>query len=203
MEAVFAWISHYGYAAVFSLLVLGIVGLPVPDETLLVFSGYLIFKGRLHPVWAFLAAFAGSACGISLSYLIGRTLGYRAVSRYGKYLHITEERLERVHGWFQKIGDWFLAIGYFIPGVRHVTALVAGTSKLEYKIFAAFAYSGAAVWVAAFLSLGYFVGEDWQAALALAHRYLLEFALGVAALAALGWWIYKRRSDKRVSSDRR
>lgn len=193
METVFRWVSNYGYAGLFGLLILGIVGLPVPDETLLVFSGYLIFKGRLHPLGAFLAAFSGSACGISVSYLIGRTLGYHAVLRYGKYVHITPERLDRAHAWFERVGDWLLFIGYFIPGVRHVTALVAGTSELEYQKFARFAYCGAAVWVAVFLSVGYFVGENWQTAVATVHRYLLEFAIGLAVLAACGWWIYRKK----------
>ena len=193
MEAVFAWVSHYGYAGLFSLLVLGIVGVPVPDETLLVFCGYLISKGRLHPLWTFLAGFGGSACGISLSFVIGRTAGYHAVLRWGRYVHITPYRLERVHRWFEKIGDWLLFVGYFIPGVRHFTALIAGTSKLEYRIFALFAYAGAAAWVASFLSLGYFVGEDWQAALALVHKYTLELAVCLAVLAAFGWWIYRKK----------
>jgi membrane protein DedA with SNARE-associated domain len=173
--------------------VLGIVGLPVPDETLLVFSGYLISQGRLHRIWTFVAAFGGSACGISLSYLIGRTVGYEAVTRYGKYLHITPERLERVHHWFQRIGDWLLTFGYFIPGVRHFTALVAGMSGLEYRTFALFAYSGAAIWVATFLSLGYFVGEKWRAALELVHRYTLGFTVILVVLAGIVWWIRKRQ----------
>lgn len=196
MEPVFAWISHYGYAGLFSLLMLGILGLPVPDETLLLFCGFLISQGRLHPAWTFLAGAAGSMCGISLSYLIGRTLGLRAVMRYGKYLRLTHDRLERVHRWFQRIGEWLLAIGYFIPGLRHFTALVAGTSELEYRIFATFAYCGAAVWVATFLSVGYFVGENWQATIALVHRYTLAFAVLLTALAVLGWWIHKRRSQQ-------
>ena len=50
MEAVFGWISTYGYAGIFFALVLGIVGLPIPDETVMVFCGYLISTGRLHPV---------------------------------------------------------------------------------------------------------------------------------------------------------
>jgi membrane protein DedA with SNARE-associated domain len=193
MESLLGWLSHYGYAGLFGLLVLGIVGLPVPDETLLVFSGYLISTGRLHPAPAFLAAFAGSVCGISLSYTIGRTLGHPAVLRYGRWLHITEERLERVHGWFQRVGEWLLMIGYFIPGVRHFTALVAGTSQLEYGIFARFAYAGAAIWVSTFLLLGYFVGEHWRAAMSLVHRYTLAFA-AVLAAAALLVWLIRRRS---------
>ena len=154
METLLAWVSHYGYAGLFGLLILGIVGLPVPDETLLVFSGYLIYKGRLQPGLTFLTAFAGSVCGISLSYVIGRTAGHKVVQRYGRYVRINQERLERVHRWFQKMGEWLLAVGYFIPGVRHFTALAAGISDLEYGRFAVFAYGGAAVWVGAFLTLG-------------------------------------------------
>lgn len=189
MESVFAWLSRYGYGGLFGLLVLGIVGLPIPDETLLVFSGYLISTRRMHFAPAFCAGFAGSACGISISYWIGRTAGHSVLLRYGRYLHITQKRLDRVHQWFQKIGEWLLTFGYFIPGVRHFTAVVAGMSELEYTTFAAFAYPGAAVWVATFLSLGYFVGENWQATMALVQRYTLE-TLVAAILAGFAlWWI--------------
>jgi len=193
MESLLGWLSHYGYAGLFALLVLGIVGLPVPDETLLVFSGYLISQGRLHPLLTFLAGFGGSICGISLSYTIGRTLGHPFVRRYGRYVHLTETRVELVHRWFQRVGNWLLAIGYFIPGVRHFTALIAGMSELEYAAFARFAYAGAAIWVAAFLLLGYFVGEHWREAISLVHRYTLAFAAVLVAVALLVWWIRRRR----------
>lgn len=189
MESVLSWLSHYGYAGLFGLLVLGIVGLPIPDETLLVFSGYLISTGRLHPLLAFLSGFAGSACGISLSYTIGRTLGHPFVMRYGRFFHITEARMDRMHRWFHRVGDWLLTIGYFIPGVRHFTALVAGMSELEYSTFARFAYAGAAIWVATFLFVGYLVGEHWKAAMELVHRYTLLFAAALAMAALAAWWI--------------
>src|ERR1700683_4163713 len=113
------------------LLMLGVVGLPIPDETLLVFSGYLISQHKMSPVPTWLFAIAGSWCGISLSYTIGRTLGLGVVHRFGKFLHITEERLNRVHGWFDRIGHWALFVGYYIAGLRHFTAMVAGISKLR------------------------------------------------------------------------
>ena len=192
METLLSWISQYGYAALFALLVLGIVGLPVPDETLLVFSGYLIYRGRLDPRLTFLAAFAGSSCGISLSYLIGRTLGYEFVHRYGRYVRLTERRIDRVRIWFHRIGDWLLAICYFIPGVRHFAALIAGMSHLEYPTFALFAYSGAAVWVTTFLLLGYFVGESWRAASAAAQQYILIASLFIAIVAGVVWWVLRK-----------
>jgi membrane protein DedA with SNARE-associated domain len=192
MESVLAWVSHYGYAGLFGLLVLGILGLPIPDETLLMFSGYLIYRGRFHPALAFVTGFGGSCCGISLSYTIGRTLGYGFVHRYGRYVRLTEPRINGIKAWFHRIGHWLLTIGYFIPGVRHFTALVAGLSHLEYRTFAVFAYSGAAIWVATFLSIGYFVGEAWQSVSKLTERYALLVAFAGAALAATVWWIRQR-----------
>lgn len=180
MDRIFEWVSTYGYGAIFVLLLLGIVGLPIPDETLLVFSGYLIFKGTLRPVPAFLTALAGSWCGISLSYTIGRGLGKGAVSKYGRHLHLTEERLDKVHGWFNRVGHWALAIGYFIAGLRHLTAIVAGMSKLEFGSFAAYAWSGGAVWVLTFILLGFFLGEQWRSIAELVHR-----DVGYASLALL------------------
>src|SRR5258708_15306133 len=85
-QQVLAWIAQYGYLAIFSLLVLGIVGLPVPDETLLTFTGYLVYQGHLSLPLAFFCAFAGSACGITLSYILGRTFGLTLIHRYGRYL---------------------------------------------------------------------------------------------------------------------
>src|SRR5450759_4322415 len=131
-QQVLAWIAQYGYLAIFSLLVLGIVGLPVPDETLLTFTGYLVFQGALSLPLVFLSGFAGSACGITLSYVLGRTFGLKLIHRYGRYLGITEDRVEKAHAWFRRAGHWSLTFGYFIPGVRHFTAYAAGMSELEY-----------------------------------------------------------------------
>jgi membrane protein DedA with SNARE-associated domain len=192
LNTVLDWLSHYGYAGLFGLLILGIVGLPVPDETLLVFSGYLISRGRLHPALTFAAGFFGSVVGISISYWIGRTLGYRAVLRFGKYIGLTQTRMDRVHRWFEKTGEWLLAFGYFIPGVRHCTALVAGASGLEFRSFAVFAWAGAAVWVASFLTIGYFVGENWQRALALVQRYTLAACLVGIILLLFVIWLHRR-----------
>lgn len=196
MDSILHWVSAYGYFAIFGLLVLGIAGLPVPDETLLVFSGFLVSRGSLNPVGALAAAFCGSACGISVSFTIGRTLGIGVVHRYGRWLHLTEERVNRVHEWFDHLGHWALVAGYFIPGVRHLTAIVAGTSGLEYRRFAVFAYSGAFLWVCTFLSLGYFFGDRWEEAERAVHRNLVTatLAAGAALVAYLIFrWLRNRK----------
>jgi membrane protein DedA with SNARE-associated domain len=193
MESLLAWLVHYGYAGLFALLLLGILGLPIPDETLLVFCGYLIYRGRLRFGPAFLCGFAGSVCGISLSYYLGRRFGSKVVHRYGKYVRLTSEHVHQVNSWFHRIGSWLLTIGYFIPGVRHFTALVAGMSGLDMGTFAAFAYPGAALWVALFLTLGYLFGERWEHTSELVHRYTLIASAVAAVVLALLWCRHKLR----------
>jgi membrane protein DedA with SNARE-associated domain len=187
-SAVLHWVATYGYVAIFSLLVLGIVGLPVPDETLLTTCGFLIYQGHLQLVPAFACALAGSMSGITCSYLIGRTVGWKFLhSRVGRWLRIKDRDIQRVHDWFNRIGHWALMVGYFIPGVRHFTAIVAGTSKLEYRSFAMYAYTGATLWVSTFVFIGYHFGERWRQILSLVERNLklVSVVLGALILAYL------------------
>jgi len=204
MEWITTWIATYGYVAIFFLLMLGIVGLPIPDETIMVYCGFLISKGTLNPVGVAIAAVAGSWCGITVSYFLGRTLGVGVVHRFGKYMHVTDERLEKVNEWFRKAGHWTLFIGYYIAGVRHFTALVAGTSRLNFGTFALYAWSGGLVWVGIFLTLGYYLGEKWQVIADAIHRDLLWASLVLLGLVGIVLLIrWKRRkiaaADKAAS----
>ena len=198
MELVLDWITRYGYPGLFALLMFGIAGLPIPDETLLMFSGYLISQGRLNPIFTFIAGFAGSVSGISLSYAAGRFVGQPVLFRYGRYVGITPAHLDQVRCWYGRTGEWLLTFGYFIPGVRHFTALVAGMSQLGLRIFAIFAYLGAAIWVATFLGIGYIVGENWQKALDLIHRYTTTAVISLAAIIAVAWWIRSKIVKRRA-----
>ena len=196
LETVILWITQYGYIALFFLLMLGIVGLPIPDETLMVFSGALIRNGTFSagPTW--LTAFAGSVCGITLSYVIGRSLGLAVVMRYGKYVHLTPDRLDKVLNWFDRTGHWALFVGYYIAGVRHFSAVIAGTSGLRWPGFALYAYGGAAVWVTTFLALGWFVGDKWEAISQQVHHNLTLISVVVLSLAGVyglyRWWMSRR-----------
>ncbi len=199
LQLILNWVAVYGPPALFVLLMLGIVGLPIPDETLLVFSGYLIYKGTLNPATTWLFAFAGSACGITLSYTIGRTLGMAAITRYGKYLHITEAKVGKIEEFFKGYGHWSLTFGYYIAGVRHFTALVAGISKLEFPIFALFAWGGAAIWATTFLSIGYFLGDKWEMAAENAH-HILKYVAIAAAIGGIGYYFYRRSKSGNLKS---
>jgi len=186
------WVANYGYAAIYVLLMLGIVGLPVPDETLLTLTGYLIFEGSLKIVPSFLCAFAGTVSGITISYSIGRFGGVTLVEKFGSRLRIKPDAVEKVHSWFRRWGHWSLTIGYFVPGIRHVIAIVAGSSRLELKIFSLYAYGGALFWTALFIFAGYYLGEGWKAFPETMTRIALWFA-ALALLGAVTWWVVRKR----------
>jgi len=191
-----AFIYAYGYLGIFLLLMLGIVGLPIPDEWLLTFAGYLIFKGHFQIVPTLAVAVLGSICGISVSYWLGHTLGIFFVRRYGQWFHITEERMSRVRAWFDRTGRWSLLYGYFIPGVRHVAGFVAGTSKLRFPEFALFAYTGAFVWSVSFVAIGYISGKEWAGTTRTIHRYIMLGSVLAAIMVSVYLFYIKKTRRK-------
>lgn len=160
-DALSLWLIHYGSFALFFLMLIGIVVFPIPEETLMVLSGILIQQGKLHFLPTAIAAYLGAISGITISYFLGRLAGKFLLQKYGSWIGITEERLKKVHRWFERFGKWALLIGYFFPGIRHFTGFSAGSTYLSYRQFALFAYSGALVWATIFLSIGYFFGSVW------------------------------------------
>ena len=193
MDTGFEWITRYGYAGIFLLLMLGIVGLPVPDETLLTFVGYLSFKGDLALLPSVAAAFLGSSAGISLSYGVGRIAGSHAVTKLSPKLHLSPEHLASGQIWLQRWGKYALIIAYFVPGVRHLVALLAGASNLPLTIFAPFAYCGALLWSATFIAIGYGLGEEWHRQSLLVHRAVIILAVAVMLAILAGLLIIRRR----------
>jgi len=192
------WLTHYGYVGLFALLMLGIVGAPVPEETLLTFAGVLVYRGRLELVPTLVAAFLGSCCGITVSYLLGRVFGLVLTTRFGRLLHVDEARVAQLHGWFERVGRWALLWGYFLPGIRHLTAVLAGATRLGYPDFGLFAYAGAYIWSLTFVSLGALAGRQWAQVSSQVHRNLLVASGTVVGLLAVAYLVRRIRTARRA-----
>lgn len=195
-EYVMDLVVNYGYYGLFASLVLGIVGLPVPDEILMTYCGYLVSRGMLSYTITLLTAIGGSLVGITLSYWMGQQFGLPLVSRYGHRIGITEAQLEKVNRWYSRFGKIVLMVGYFIPGIRHVTAFAAGISRMNFGSFALFAYSGGVIWSLTFITLGKTLGVHWTRVSALTHHFLFWILLLAAAGALLYFWFDRRKRRK-------
>lgn len=182
------WLLQYGCLALFFLLALGIIGLPIPEDTLMIFTGILIQKGILPPVLAFISAFTGSLCGITISYLLGRFAGDVVIKKYGGYIGLTEVRMAQMHWWFERFGKWVIFFGYFIAGLRHFSGLFAGFTDMEFKHFARYAILGAFCWIVLLFSLGYFFGECCNQAINYTMDYI-ENNLSFLVMLMIGLWV--------------
>lgn len=161
---------------------MGILGIPVPDETILTFIGYLISQNKLAFLPSLISAFIGSAIGTSISFLIGNKYGYQIILKHKKFFHIDENKIIKTQKWFNTLGKWLLMFGYFVPGFRHLTALIAGSSKVKFSLFAKYAFAGALVWSTTFLIIGINVGKQWQSLIFYVHQNIILAFLLIALI---------------------
>ncbi|UFJ43208.1 DedA family protein [Brevibacillus humidisoli] len=190
------YIVAYGYFALFFLFFLGIIGMPLPEETLLVFSGFLVSIGQLELVQTILVCYLGSISAMTAAYWIGRVLGYPFVEKYGRRFGLGYAAYKRTEEWFISIGKWSLPIGYFIPGVRQFTAYFSGITKLPFPVFALFTYSGGLFWSALFVILGWQLGARWEQLFELIARNLAVFFLLLLAVILIWSWFRRRSREK-------
>jgi membrane protein DedA with SNARE-associated domain len=192
MHALLLTIIEYSYIGIFAALGLGIIGLPIPDETLIAFAGFLSFKGKLSFFLTFFAAFLGASCGITISYFLGKYGSSYISNKYAQKFAIYSSRLQGVEEFYIKYGKFALLMGYFIPGVRHVTAIFAGISRFPYWRFALFAYTGAFLWTATFLIFGFFLGSEWYLVSHYSNRYVIPVIILLALTLFFFFYLKKK-----------
>lgn len=188
------YISNYGSLALLILLAIGFVGIPLPEQTLLTFTGFLVAQGGINYFIAILSAATGIILGITISYFIGHYLGIPFLENYGYLLGLNSHRLAKAENWYNKYGKLILTFGFFVPGLRHFISYFAGISNWSYSTFALYAIPGAFLWTIFFISIGAILGENWQAFLIKLDQYLWIPVLFIILIAAL-FWLYRRNKS--------
>lgn len=191
--------NHYGYIVLYVALTLELVALPTPGETLMTYCGYLVFQNQLNWGISIIVAAAGVITGITISYFVGTVLGEKFFMKYGSYIHMGPDKLEKTSKWFVKYGNGLLVISCFIPGVRHITGYFAGITKISYKKFALNAYIGAVLWTGCFISLGKVLGSSWEQYHASIKKYLIIAGIIIGAV-LLCIYIYRSYKQQIVES---
>ncbi|MEK3915791.1 DedA family protein [Paenibacillus sp. FSL H7-0331] len=188
-------LSQYGYIGIFLALALGVVGIPIPDELLLTFIGNKVSQGTLILIFALGSAFLGSITGITLSYIIGQKLGLPLLIKYGRRVHITADRIERTQQKINKYGSILLIFGYFVPGLRHIIAITAGTSNMNFRKFALFSYLGALIWCAFFIFIGRGFSDKWHIVrnYIFAYRTYLPSVIFIIIVVILIYFLYIKK----------
>ena len=191
---------EYGYLVLLIGLPLDFIALPIPPgNSTLAYTGYLASKDVLHGLSAIMMALAGSIIGVTITYVIGYKVGMPLIERYGRWLFPKQELVEKTRRYYDKYGDRLLLVGFFIPGVRQFIGYFIGIIRVPYRKVLLYAYTGVALWVIAFFSIGYFFEEQWQYMFSIIEQYLKFFFIGVAVLAGV-WLLVQIRSARRSRS---
>jgi membrane-associated protein len=156
-------ISNYGtwtYGILFLVIFMetGFVVTPfLPGDSLLFAAGTFAALGALNPIYLFLLLTAAAIIGDTINYSIGQYIGERAFS--GEIKFLKQEYLEKTQDFYDKHGGKAIILARFVPIIRTFAPFVAGVGTMKYRKFISYNVIGGIVWVAIFISLGYYFGN--------------------------------------------
>ena len=180
-------LDRFGYLAVVTLILIEDFGVPVPGETVLILAAVYAGSGQLNIALVALLAFVGAVAGDNVGFAIGHAGGRRLAERYGRYVFLTPARLDKATGFFDRHGGKVITVARFVEGLRQANGIIAGTTGMRWRRFLIYNALGAALWVLAWSSVGYFSGSHLDTVYAEATRFgtYLGIIVGVLLLAYL------------------
>jgi membrane protein DedA with SNARE-associated domain len=191
-------LDHYGYLAVAGLVLVESFGVPAPAQTLLIVAGVYAGEGRLNVALVAVIGFLAAVAGDSIGFWIGRLGGRRLVLRLGRYVFLTEERLNKAEGFFERHGGKIVAVARFVDGLRQFNGIVAGVVNMRWWRFLVFNMIGAALWSVVWTGLGYKAGQHIDRIYDTVSRYQTYFLVAIAVVIVLVLarllWKHRRRT---------
>jgi membrane protein DedA with SNARE-associated domain len=188
-------LDNYGYLAVAGFVLLEDFGVPVPGETILILGAVYAGTGRLNIFLVGLIGFLAAVAGDNIGFAIGHVGGRRLIDRYGRYILLTPERVDKATGFFERHGGKIVVAARFIEGLRQANGIIAGMTGMHWAKFLGFNALGAALWVGVWTAIGYFSGNHIDTIYAAATRYSTFLAIAVVVLivAYIAHRLWKRR----------
>ena len=159
LEALASPLQHYGLWAIFFLVLVEDFGIPVPGETVIIAASIYAGSGRLNVVAVGVVAFVAAVSATTSGTRSAGSAGGALVDRWGKYVFLTPERLDKAEEFFNRHGGKIITIARFIEGLRQANGIIAGITDMHWLRFIAFNALGAALWVGTWVSIGYFAGQ--------------------------------------------
>src|SRR5438445_3875590 len=202
-RATSSFLEQHGLLAAFVFLLIEEAGVPVPvpGDVLMLILGLHAREGSV-PLWqAVGATWLGTIIGSTFLYFAARIAGRDLVYRYGPFIRLTPERLDRAERWLKHHGSRAVFLGRLVPGLRIVTAVACGVFEVPFTVFFPAMSLGALLYILVYTLLGYFFG---QPVLSLLEKVHISFALlgSLVPLGLLLLWTYRTTQElgRRTSS---
>jgi membrane protein DedA with SNARE-associated domain len=194
------FLTSVGYPGVFVLMTIEGFGIPLPSELTMPFSGFLATSAGGNkfsiPV-AIAVGSAGEVAGGILAYFVGYFGGRPALERYGRFVLLSTEELERGETWFGRYGDWIVLGTRLLPAIRSFIALPAGVVRMPFWRFLIYGAIGSTIWCTALVFIGHALGQNWNSVSGNLRKY--DVIIVVVVVLVLIFVLYKRLTAGRES----
>ena len=162
-EEVVFYVTKYGYLAIFILVFLQEIGMPnpFPNELLLIFSGYLSFKGLLYPPFVILTAISADFIGTNILYFLFYNAGTILLKKKPFWLPISSGMIDRLSVKISKGGTLYMYIFRLTPFTRGYTSVIAGLLHVKPGVFLPVALFSGLTWAAFYVVIGNLIGPSW------------------------------------------
>ncbi len=193
-----AFLADWGYLGLFICVFVGNLGVPVPEETVLLAAGFLAGRDILALRTIYLVGIASAVMGDCAGYAFGRTGGQRLIDWLGATFGFLKPSIERLRAFFTAHGAKAVFMARFVTGARFVAGPMAGATGMRFWRFLGWNLLGAVIWCGLVITIGYLVGDELERVAAIARRAGHLAAVGIV-IAAILLWIGIRRRARRAA----
>jgi membrane protein DedA with SNARE-associated domain len=185
--------ESYGYAGIALIIAIENLFPPIPSELILTFGGFMTTTTSLSVIGVIIASTLGSVLGAVILYLIGRLFNIdvlqKIIDRWGRFLRVKPEDLEKAFNWFNRYGYWTVFFCRMVPLIRSLISIPAGMAKLSFGLFLLFTIAGTLIWNTVLVSLGAMLGENWDKILHFMDVYS-NITYAILAVLLIGFVLY-------------
>jgi len=155
-------VGKLGYLGIFTVIALEYACFPIPSEVVLPFVGMGVIQTNLNFLFAFLVSIIAGLCGSWVCYLIGYLGGERVLSWLSKHSSHAKKATHTFNVWFNQYGHWAVLVARIVPLTRTYISIFAGVSHMPFGEFMLYSSVGIAAWNLVLMSLGLYIGDNWQ-----------------------------------------
>lgn len=190
------WLATWGYLGVFAFVFIGNLGIPVPEETVLLVAGFVAGRGDLDLRTLYAVSIASAVTGDCCGFLLGRTGGQRLLERLANRFRFVRGRYDRLRNFFKTHGSKAVFMARFIVGARFMAGPMAGAAGMAFWRFLGWNLLGAMIWCSLVITVGYLVGDELERVAYIAHRAGDWIALAAFLVLAAIWLFWQRERQE-------
>jgi membrane protein DedA with SNARE-associated domain len=194
-----SWVSDYGYAAIFLLMLAESACIPFPSEVTMLVGGWYSATGDLNFFWVGTMGVLGNVAGSWIAYGVGRTMGREVLDRYGKYVLIRSHDIDKAEIWWARHGEAATFFSRLLPVIRTFISLPAGIAKMPFGKFTLYTFLGCIPWTFALTWLGVIVKDNWERVLGYFDIPTLIIG-GLVVVVMVIWYLRRRRQRKALQT---